>query len=128
MSAHILVVEPKESLARFIELELRCEGYQVSVAHDGPSGLAAVRERPPDLAIWDGDLPSVAQSQIGLRWQAAGYSFPVILLTADEEISRQISTMNGWADAYIAKPFSIEKLLVHIQLLLLQNCRAMIPE
>lgn len=57
MTHHILVVEDEAKLAKFIELELQYEGYQVSVAQDGFAGLATARESQPDLLILDWMLP-----------------------------------------------------------------------
>jgi DNA-binding response OmpR family regulator len=50
---HILLVEDEIKLARFIELELESEGYRVSVAHDGMSGLSLARESEPDSGLDD---------------------------------------------------------------------------
>ena len=56
----ILIVEDEVQLARFIALELESEGYQVSVAHDGMSGLMLAREVTPDLALLDWMLPGLS--------------------------------------------------------------------
>ncbi len=60
MTAHILVVEDEVKLARFVELELSYEGYQVNVSHDGLSGLTAARECQPDLVVLDWMLPGLS--------------------------------------------------------------------
>jgi DNA-binding response OmpR family regulator len=48
--AHILLVDDEVLLAQFISFELS-EGYQVTIAHDGMTGLAIARQSPPDLAL-----------------------------------------------------------------------------
>ncbi|NEQ87741.1 MAG: response regulator transcription factor, partial [Moorea sp. SIO2I5] len=60
MTHHILVVEDETKLAQFIELELKYEGYQVSVAYDGLAGLGEARESNPDLVILDWMLPGIS--------------------------------------------------------------------
>ncbi|HZG40733.1 MAG TPA: response regulator, partial [Nodosilinea sp.] len=59
MGARILIVEDEERLAKFMQLELSYEGYEVSVAHDGLSGLMAARAQAPDLIILDWMMPGL---------------------------------------------------------------------
>jgi DNA-binding response OmpR family regulator len=115
MSAHILLVEDEVKLARFVELELNSEGYKVSVAHDGMTGLTLVRELSPDLAILDWMLPGLSGVEICRRLRATGNSIPVILLTAKDEISDRVTGLDAGADDYVIKPFSIEELLARIR-------------
>lgn len=115
MTAHILVVEDEVKLARFIELELSYEGYQVSVAHDGLSGLTAARESHPDLVVLDWMLPGLSGLEICRRLRATGDKVPIILLTAKDEISDRVVGLDAGADDYVVKPFSIEELLARIR-------------
>lgn len=77
MTAHILLVEDEVRLARFIELELNSEGYRVSVAHDGMSGLSLARESEPDLAILDWMLPGLTGVELCRRLRATGSKVPL---------------------------------------------------
>ncbi|NJO41846.1 MAG: response regulator transcription factor [Cyanobacteria bacterium CRU_2_1] len=115
MSAHILLVEDEVKLARFVELELTSEGYQVSVAHDGLSGLTLAREKSPDLLILDWLLPGMTGVEICRRLRATGNKAPVIFLTAKDEVSDRIEGLDAGADDYVIKPFSIEELLARIR-------------
>jgi DNA-binding response OmpR family regulator len=115
MMAHILLVEDEIKLARFIELELSSEGYQVSVAHDGMSGLSLARESEPDLAILDWMLPGLTGVELCRRLRATGSKVPVILLTARDEVADRIIGLDAGADDYVVKPFSIEELLARIR-------------
>jgi DNA-binding response OmpR family regulator len=103
MTTRILIVEDEVKLARFIELELLSEGYEITVAHDGMSGLALLRESPPDLAILDWMLPGLSGLEICRRLRATGNSLPVILLTAKDEISDRVAGLDGGADDYVVK-------------------------
>lgn len=111
----ILLVEDEEKLARFIQLELGCEGYQVNVAHDGLSGLTLARETPPDLAILDWMLPGMTGVELCRRLRSTGSKIPVILLTAKDEIGDRVTGLDAGADDYVVKPFSIEELLARVR-------------
>ncbi|GAB4159130.1 MAG: response regulator transcription factor [Cyanobacteria bacterium J069] len=113
--ATILLVEDEEKLARFIQLELGCEGYQVSVAHDGLSGLTLARETSPDLAILDWMLPGMTGVELCRRLRSTGSKIPVILLTAKDEIGDRVTGLDAGADDYVVKPFSIEELLARVR-------------
>lgn len=113
--AHILLVEDEVKLARFVELELTSEGYQVSVAHDGLSGLTMARETSPDLLILDWLLPGMTGVDICRRLRSTGNKAPVIFLTAKDEVSDRIEGLDAGADDYVVKPFSIEELLARVR-------------
>jgi DNA-binding response OmpR family regulator len=115
MTAYILLVEDEIKLARFIELELESEGYRVSVAHDGMSGLSLARESEPDLAILDWMLPGLTGVELCRRLRATGSKIPVILLTARDEVEDRVTGLDAGADDYVVKPFSIEELLARIR-------------
>jgi DNA-binding response OmpR family regulator len=112
---HILLVEDEVPLARFIELELSAEGYQISVAHDGITGLTLARESKPDLAILDWMLPGLSGLELCRRLRATGNKIPVILLTAKDEVGDRVAGLDAGADDYVVKPFSIEELLARIR-------------
>jgi DNA-binding response OmpR family regulator len=115
MTSHILLVEDEVKLARFVELELSSEGYRVSVAHDGMSGLALARESQPDLAILDWMLPGLTGVELCRRLRSTGIKVPVILLTARDEVGDRVAGLDAGADDYVVKPFSIEELLARIR-------------
>ncbi len=112
---HILLVEDEIKLARFIELELQSEGYRVTVAHDGMSGLSLVRESEPDLAILDWMMPGLTGLELCRRLRSTGIKIPVILLTAKDEVGDRVTGLDAGADDYLVKPFSIEELLARIR-------------
>lgn len=121
MTARILLVEDEVKLARFVELELSYEGYQVSVTHDGLSGLTAAREEHPDLVLLDWMLPGLSGVEICRRLRATGDKVPIILLTAKDEVSDRVVGLDAGADDYVVKPFSIEELLARVRAHLRRN-------
>lgn len=121
MTFHILVVEDEAKLAKFIELELKYEGYNVTVASDGLAGLAAARESHPDLIILDWMLPGISGLEICRRLRATGDKVPIILLTAKDEVSDRVAGLDAGADDYVVKPFSVEELLARVRAQLRRN-------
>lgn len=111
----ILVIEDEQKLAKFLELELQYEGYEVIVAHDGMRGLTIARESNPDLILLDWMLPAVSGLEVCRRLRTSGSKTPIILLTAKDEISDRVAGLDAGADDYIVKPFSIEELLARFR-------------
>jgi DNA-binding response OmpR family regulator len=115
MSENIILVEDEVKLAQFLEMELSSEGYNVSVAHDGMTGLILARESTPHLAILDWMLPGLSGVELCRRLRATGSKIPIILLTAKDEVTSRVAGLDAGADDYVIKPFSIEELLARIR-------------
>ena len=115
MTPHILLVEDEVKLAKFVELELGFEGYQVSVANDGLAGLTMARESHPDLILLDWMLPGMTGLEICRRLRSTGDKVPIILLTAKDEVSSRVAGLDAGADDYVVKPFSVEELLARVR-------------
>ncbi|MEB3268372.1 MAG: response regulator transcription factor [Leptolyngbya sp.] len=121
MAAKILLVEDEEKLAQFIQMELSYEGYEVTVAHDGLSGLMAARDQEPDLILLDWMLPGLTGVEVCRRLRATGSFIPVVLLTAKDEVGDRVAGLDAGADDYVVKPFSIEELLARVRAHLRRN-------
>lgn len=115
MTSHILVVEDEAKLAQFIELELKYEGYQVTVANDGFTGITMAREIKPDLIILDWMLPGLSGLELCRRLRTTGDKVPVILLTAKDDVNDRVAGLDAGADDYVLKPFSVEELLARVR-------------
>ncbi len=115
MAAHILIVEDEVKLARFVELELSSEGYEITVVHDGLNALTLVRESSPDMILLDWMLPGMSGVEICRRLRSTGNKVPIIFLTARDEISDRVAGLDAGANDYVVKPFSIEELLARIR-------------
>ncbi|MCL2579288.1 MAG: response regulator transcription factor [Oscillospiraceae bacterium] len=114
MSEKILLVEDEEKLARFVELELVYEGYQVKKAADGREGLALFEAERFDLILLDVMLPGIGGFEV-LRRIRKTSSLPVIMLTARDAVMDKVAGLDGGADDYVTKPFAIEELLARIR-------------
>ncbi len=120
-TARILIVEDEEKLAKFVQLELGYEGYEVIVANDGLSGLMAARDNEPDLVLLDWMMPGLTGVEVCRRLRATGAMMPVILLTAKDGIEDRVAGLDAGADDYVVKPFSIEELLARVRAHLRRN-------
>ena len=114
MTEHILVIEDETRIADLLRRGLTYEGYRVSVAGDGLSGLAKARDDPPDLVILDWMLPGLDGLEVCKRLRAAG-PVPIIMLTAKESVPDRVAGLNAGADDYVVKPFAFDELLARIR-------------
>lgn len=117
MGQSILIVEDEEKIARFIELELLHEGYEVEKSQDGRDGLSKAQSGRFDLMILDVMLPGLNGFEV-LRRLRKDSGLPVIMLTARDAVMDKVAGLDGGADDYMTKPFAIEELLARIRLAL----------
>lgn len=115
--AAILIVEDEEKIARFVELELKHEGYEVGKAADGRTGLSMAESGKYDLMLLDVMLPELNGMEL-LRRLRRTSSMPVIMVTARDAVMDKVSGLDMGADDYITKPFAIEELLARIRVAL----------
>lgn len=120
MSCKILIIEDEEKIARFVELELLHEGYEVEKCTDGRDGLAKAESGNFDVILLDIMLPGLNGLEV-LRRLRRTSSVPVIMLTARDAVMDKVSGLDLGADDYITKPFAIEELLARIRLVLRHN-------
>lgn len=116
----ILLVEDEEKLARFVELELLHEEYQVEKAFDGRNGLEKAESGDFDLLLLDIMLPELNGLEV-LRRLRKTSAIPVIMLTARDAVMDKVTGLDMGADDYVTKPFSIEELLARIRAALRKN-------
>ena len=117
MAAHILIVEDEEKIARFVELELVHEGYEVTKCGDGREALDLAVNNTYDLILLDIMLPGLNGLEV-LRRLGNDHPTPVILLTARDAVMDKVSGLDAGAVDYITKPFAIEELLARVRVAL----------
>ena len=114
----LLVIDDEPKLTDFLRIELEVEGYKVAVAHDGASGLIAMRSEPsPDLVLLDWNLPDFTGLDICRRIRSTGMKVPVLMLTGHNEVKDKVEALDAGVDDYLVKPFSIEELLARLRAL-----------
>jgi len=120
MGSRILVVEDEADLADLVAFNLRGEGHEVTVAHDGSTALAEIRRSQPDLVLLDVMLPDISGIEVcrRLRRKPETIRLPVIMLTAKtDEVDRVVGFEVG-ADDYVTKPFSPRELVLRVEAIL----------
>jgi len=112
----ILVVEDEADLAELLRHNIEREGYICRLASDGPSALAELINRPPDLILLDRMLPGMSGDEVitQIKRDPRTGSIPIIMLTAKAEESDELVGFALGADDYITKPFSMKLLLTRI--------------
>ena len=110
----ILLVEDEVKLARFVELELKYEGYAVTVCHDGREGLQQISEGEFDMILLDLMLPGLTGIELCRRVRKFS-QIPIIMLTAKDEVMDKVAGLDSGADDYLTKPFAIEELLARMR-------------
>ena len=119
----VLVVEDESKLARFIELELRHEGYDVVLAEDGRVGIEKFYEEEPDIILLDLMLPELNGIEVCRRLRKES-DVPIIMLTAKGETMDKIAGLDSGADDYITKPFAIEELSARMRVALRRSANS----
>lgn len=113
----VLLIEDEPQIARFVQLELQHEGYDVTLAYDGREGLEVFKASSFDVVLLDIMLPSLNGIEV-LRRIRFTSSVPIIMLTARDSVMDKVSGLDNGADDYITKPFAIEELLARLRTVL----------
>ncbi|HEV3448427.1 MAG TPA: response regulator transcription factor [Gemmataceae bacterium] len=115
----ILIIEDERALTDVLTYNLRRDGYETSVAHDGQEGLRKAQTTLPDLIILDLMLPLLSGIDVcrELRAGERTREIPIIILTAKAEEMDQLVGFSMGADDYVTKPFSVKVLLQRVKAL-----------
>jgi DNA-binding response OmpR family regulator len=122
-SRRILVVEDDPVINQAVSDRLAAEGYAVVRAYDGPGAVAAYGVHAPDLVVLDVMLPGYDGHEVCRRIQA-DRPVPVLMLTARVEEADVLAGLQGGADDYLTKPFSMKELVARFAALLRRVERA----
>jgi two-component system KDP operon response regulator KdpE len=112
--SRILVVDDDRQLLRALRINLTARGYEVVLAPDGATALAAASRQPPDLVVVDLGLPDMDGVEVveGIRgWSRA----PVIVLSARHLEQSKVRALDAGADDYVTKPFGMDELLARVR-------------
>jgi two-component system, OmpR family, response regulator ChvI len=115
--AKITLVDDDENIVTSVSLALESHGHTVKAYYDGASGLAALENEPPDLAILDVKMPRMDGMEV-LRRLRRTSDMPVIILTSKDEEIDEILGFNLGADDYMHKPFSQRLLIERVRAVL----------
>jgi two-component system OmpR family response regulator len=113
----ILVVEDEVKMARLIRRGLREEGMSVDVTERGEDALWMAGSTEYDAIVLDVMLPGIDGFETCRRLRDDGVWSPVLLLTARDAVEDRVAGLDGGADDYLTKPFSLAELLARLRAL-----------
>ncbi|CAN5912540.1 response regulator transcription factor [soil metagenome] len=114
---HVLVIEDEQAIAWAIADRLRSEGFDVTVAFDGTTGVELCARRRPDLVVLDLMLPGIDGLEV-CRMIQRDAPVPVLMLTARDDETDMLVGLGIGADDYMTKPFSPRELVARIRAIL----------
>jgi DNA-binding response OmpR family regulator len=119
MSGRIVLVEDEELISTMVRINLVKAGYEVQCFGDAESMLDHARAEPAccDLMLLDIMLPGMHGDAALQELRSLGFKAPVMMLTARRDIETRVSTLEGGADDYLAKPFNVDELLARVRAL-----------
>jgi two-component system, OmpR family, KDP operon response regulator KdpE len=118
--ARVLVIDDEPQIRKFLDISLRAQGYQVTLAATGEEGLSSLAMQGADLVILDIGLPDKDGHAVlkELRqWSQA----PVIMLTVRAGEAEKVAALDAGANDYVTKPFGVQELMARVRGLLRQH-------
>jgi DNA-binding response OmpR family regulator len=116
--SRILLIEDNEDLAFGLRTALENEGFEVTIAGDGASGLERASHDGVDLIILDLMLPKLDGYRVLRALRGAGIDAPVLVLTAKGEEANKVQAFSIGGDDYVTKPFGVLELIARVRALL----------
>ncbi len=117
-NSRILLVEDEESLVEVILMNLKFEGYDVSIARDGKQAIDMARQARYDLCILDIMLPKIDGFAVCKTLRLDKNKVPILFLSAKSTGSDRVEGLKIGGDDYLTKPFNLEELLLRVSNLL----------
>lgn len=117
-STRILVVEDDQGVRESLAVVLQVQSYEVKGIERGELAEQSLADFDPDLVILDLNLPGIDGLETCRRLRAAGFSGPVLMLTARHEVSDRVAGLDAGADDYLPKPFALDELLARVRALI----------
>jgi two-component system, OmpR family, response regulator len=117
MGMSLLLVEDDERVRRFIVKGLETEGYSVTEAEDGRTGLAKALSGQHDVIVLDVMLPGLDGRDLCRQLRSARVNTPVLMLTAVCATEDKVEGLRVGADDYLTKPFDFDEFLARIEAL-----------
>ncbi|MEJ2690437.1 MAG: response regulator transcription factor [Deltaproteobacteria bacterium] len=118
MKKRILLIEDDRHIAEGLQLNLTMQGYEVTVAPDGTSGLQYWKEWRPHLIVLDIMLPGIDGLHVLQHIRLEDEHLPVLILSAKATDDDKIKGLAQGVDDYLTKPFNLEEFLLRVKRLL----------
>jgi DNA-binding response OmpR family regulator len=113
--ARILIVEDEPRIADFVERGLQEQGHTTARCLDGESAVRAARGDDYDLVVLDLGLPGLDGTEVIRQVRGRGETFPIIVLTARDDVDAIVTVLDLGANDYLRKPFALDELLARVR-------------
>ncbi len=117
----VLLAEDELALAHIVRESLEESGFEVVLCANGEQALQMYRERKPDILALDVMMPKMDGFELARKIREADKTTPIIFLTAKSQPKDVVAGFESGANDYLKKPFSVEELIVRMQVLLSHN-------
>lgn len=123
----LLIVDDEESNREILSRRFERQGFQVTLAEDGPQALELIRTVTPDLVLLDIRMPGMSGMEVlrAIRQQYSPTHLPVIMVTAEGHSASIVEALQMGANDYITKPVDMPVALARIRTLLSQKALSM---
>lgn len=113
----VLIIEDEAQMRRMLRVSLSNQGYRLVESATGSDGLAQAASRAPDLVLLDLGLPDMDGLEVTRRLRQWS-KVPIVILSARGQEEDKIKALDGGADDYLTKPFSVGELLARMRVAL----------
>jgi DNA-binding NtrC family response regulator len=113
--ARILIVDDDENIRKVLQTILEDEGYFVEVADTGQGGIQKTEKSFYNLALIDVRLPDMEGIELLTKIRETKPKIRKIVVTGYPTLQNAVNAVNKGADAYVMKPFDVEKILLTIK-------------
>lgn len=114
----VLVVDDEVNIAELLQMALRYEGWDITMAHTGRTAVASARETSPDAIVLDMMLPDFDGMEVLRKVRAHDPEIPVLFLTARDAVEDRVAGLTAGGDDYVTKPFSLEEVVARLRALM----------
>lgn len=114
MNKNVLLVEDDPEIIALLKENLGYEGFEITVARDGDSGLEKARRGDFGIILMDWMLPEMAGIDVVRTLHSENINTPTIMITARHDELDKVEGLGAGADDYITKPFSIKELVARM--------------
>jgi DNA-binding response OmpR family regulator len=110
----VLVVDDDRGVREALRRGLALKNFSVREAADGPTACAEIARRPPSVVVLDIAMPGMSGIEVMRRLRAEGWTLPVCILSARDEVDDRVAGLAAGADDYVVKPFSVTELAARL--------------
>ncbi|MBF0541342.1 MAG: response regulator transcription factor [Nitrospirae bacterium] len=119
----ILIIEDDAHIAEGLRINLVMQGYEVTIAPDGLTGLELWESWQPDLIVLDIMLPGMNGINVLQKIRIENEWIPILILSAKATVDDKITGLTLGVDDYLSKPFNLEEFLLRVNRLLSRSLR-----